>query len=51
MTGYLTTRGQSAGGGPDIRPDAFTRILEALIIVELVLFLVVIGVYLVMAIA
>ena len=51
MTGYLTTRRQGAGGGPDLRPDALTRILEALIIVEVVVVLALVGVYIVMAIA
>ena len=51
MTAYPTTRRQGAGSGSDLRPDAFTRILEALIIVELVVVLALVGVYIVMAIA
>ena len=50
MTGYLTTRGQGADGGPDLRPDAFTRVVEALIIVEQVVVVTLVGGYSVMAI-
>jgi hypothetical protein len=50
MTGSLTTRGQH-GGGPDIRPDVFARVLEALIILELVVFLALVAAYIVLAIA
>ena len=50
MTGSITTRGQH-GGGPDIRPDLFTRVLETLIILELVAFLALVAAYIVVAIA
>ena len=50
MTGYLTTRGQH-GGGHDIQPDAITRVLEALIILELVTFMALVAAYIVRAIA
>ena len=50
MTGSLATRGRQ-GRGPDIRPDAITRVLEALIILELVIFLALVAAYIGMAIA
>ena len=50
MTGSLTPRVQH-GGGPDIQHDAIARVLEALIILELVIFVALVAAYIVVAIA
>ena len=50
MTAFLTTRGQH-GGAPDTRPGGSNRVLEAVIILELVVLLALVAAYIVMAIA
>jgi hypothetical protein len=46
-----TTPDHAVHGVPDNRPDAITRVLEALIILELVIFMALVAAYIIVAIA